>query len=82
MVRTTVSVVLHWQNLSNPNRRHFLQGIAVELLSDHHDHVAVTVRMWSGIDSEVLLLVFLPGLIFKVRMLRANVDFLSSSKVR
>lgn len=45
-----------------------MMGIAVELLPDSHDHVSVTTRMWSSIDSEVLLLVFLPGLIFKDAM--------------
>jgi len=41
-----------------------LMGIA-SALGDFHDHVNLSVRLWSDINSEVLLLVFLPGLIFK-----------------
>jgi len=44
------------------------QGIAVELMPDADDHVTVSTHMWTRIDSEVLLLIFLPGLIFKDAM--------------
>jgi len=48
----------------------FLIGTAigvtiVTLEFEQDDHAAVSAQMWAGIDSEVLLLVFLPGLIFK-----------------
>ena len=41
-----------------------LMGIGAELL-DRTDHISESILMWLPIDSEVLLLVFLPGLIFK-----------------
>lgn len=43
----------------------YTQGIGVALDSGNTNHLARTTRMWSNIDSEVLLLSFLPGLIFK-----------------
>jgi len=39
-------------------------GIAIAL-NENFTHVSETVTMWVSINSEVLLLVFLPGLIFK-----------------
>jgi len=50
-----------------------LMGIGVELL-DGTNHVSESIRLWIPIDSEVLLLVFLPGLIFKDAM-GQNVHF-------
>lgn len=40
-------------------------GIAAEVGSDQTDHLTESLQLWINIDSEVLLLVFLPGLIFK-----------------
>lgn len=45
-----------------------LMGIGVELVDEATDHVSLSTRMWANIDSELLLLVFLPGLIFKDAM--------------
>lgn len=42
-----------------------LMGIGAELVSNTKDHISESIRLWIPIDSEVLLLVFLPGLIFK-----------------
>ena len=42
-----------------------LMGIGVQLLDNSSDHLTMTTTMWVNIDSELLLLVFLPGLIFK-----------------
>jgi NhaP-type Na+/H+ or K+/H+ antiporter len=42
-----------------------IMGIWVELADDSTDHITESLRLWIPIDSEVLLLVFLPGLIFK-----------------
>jgi NhaP-type Na+/H+ or K+/H+ antiporter len=44
-----------------------LMGITVEL-GDFHDHIGDSIRLWTGINSEVLLLVFLPGLLFRDAM--------------
>lgn len=41
-----------------------MMGIAVELTSAE-DHVALSIQLWRNINSEVLLLVFLPGLLFR-----------------
>jgi len=41
-----------------------LMGIGVALLQND-DQLNESIRLWLNIDSEVLLLVFLPGLIFK-----------------
>ena len=41
-----------------------LMGIGTGL-SDNFSHVSETIRLWLGINYEVLLLVFLPGLLFK-----------------
>ena len=41
-----------------------LMGISTAL-SDNFSHISETIRLWLGINYEVLLLVFLPGLIFK-----------------
>eukprot|EP00934_Nitzschia_sp_Nitz4_P000343 Nitzschia sp. Nitz4//scaffold35_size145790//85172//87847//NITZ4_003034-RA/size145790-snap-gene-0.15-mRNA-1//1//CDS//3329549136//343//frame0 len=41
-----------------------MMGIAAEV-SEFQNHMAHTLNAWIGINSEVLLLVFLPGLIFK-----------------
>lgn len=41
-----------------------LMGIGSSLW-ESDDHINTTIRFWTEIDSEVLLLVFLPGLIFK-----------------
>lgn len=38
-----------------------LMGIGAELLDDTSDQLNETIRLWIPIDSEVLLLVFLPG---------------------
>ena len=41
-------------------------GVTIVALDfEPDDHAAVSSQMWAAIDSEVLLLVFLPGLIFK-----------------
>mgnify|MGYP003406563667 CR=1 FL=1 len=40
-------------------------GIGSELNTGADNHVHQTIQQWGNIDSEVLLLVFLPGLIFK-----------------
>lgn len=42
-----------------------VMGIGAELLDDSEDQLNESIRLWIPIDSEVLLLVFLPGLIFK-----------------
>ncbi|GAX29584.1 hypothetical protein FisN_24Lh042 [Fistulifera solaris] len=42
-----------------------VMGIWVELAEYSTDHITESLRLWIPIDSEVLLLVFLPGLIFK-----------------
>lgn len=42
-----------------------LMGIGAELINNTKDHINESIRLWIPIDSEVLLLVFLPGLIFK-----------------
>ena len=39
-------------------------GIAVNREGDRHDQLSESTRLWEDINSEVLLLVFLPGLIF------------------
>jgi NhaP-type Na+/H+ or K+/H+ antiporter len=44
-----------------------LMGIGAELW-DVDDHLNESLRLWLPIDSEVLLLIFLPGLIFKDSM--------------
>lgn len=44
-----------------------LMGITAEL-GNFHDHIGESIRMWTGIDHEVLLLVFLPGLLFRDAM--------------
>ena len=41
-----------------------LMGVGAEL-AESSDHINQTIRTWVPIDSEVLLLIFLPGLIFK-----------------
>lgn len=41
-----------------------VMGIGEALIEDDHQ-LSESIRMWSNIDSEVLLLSFLPGLIFK-----------------
>jgi len=46
----------------------FIIGIAMgagSTLSDWGDHISNSVNMWTHIDAEVLLLVFLPGLVFR-----------------
>ncbi len=42
-----------------------IMGIGAELIDNTKDHINESIRLWIPIDSEVLLLVFLPGLIFK-----------------
>jgi NhaP-type Na+/H+ or K+/H+ antiporter len=42
-----------------------IMGIWVELADYSTDHITESLRLWIPIDSEVLLLLFLPGLIFK-----------------
>lgn len=42
-----------------------VMGIGAEVLDNTDDHINESLRLWIPIDSEVLLLVFLPGLIFK-----------------
>ncbi|CAJ1966686.1 unnamed protein product [Cylindrotheca closterium] len=44
-----------------------IMGIATEFLGSY-DHVGQSIRLWIGINSEVLLLVFLPGLLFRDAM--------------
>lgn len=49
----------------------FLLGTIMGIVAasvDHQNHVTRTIRLWQQIDSEVLLLVFLPGLLFKDAM--------------
>ncbi|KAL3944882.1 MAG: hypothetical protein SGBAC_001026 [Bacillariaceae sp.] len=41
-----------------------IMGVAVEL-GNFTDHLDQGIRLWIGINSEVLLLVFLPGLLFR-----------------
>ena len=46
----------------------FLLGTIMGIVAasvDHQNHVTRTIRLWQQIDSEVLLLVFLPGLLFR-----------------
>lgn len=42
-----------------------LMGMAAEILQTTTNHVNESLQLWSNIDSAVLLLVFLPGIIFK-----------------
>lgn len=42
-----------------------IMGISAELIQYSEDHITESIRLWIPIDSEVVLLVFLPGLIFK-----------------
>ncbi|CAJ1969546.1 unnamed protein product [Cylindrotheca closterium] len=44
-----------------------IMGIVVEI-GDFKDHIDQGIRLWIGINGEVLLLVFLPGLLFKDAM--------------
>jgi NhaP-type Na+/H+ or K+/H+ antiporter len=44
-----------------------IMGIIAEL-GDFEDHMGDSIRLWTGINSEVLLLVFLPGLLFRDAM--------------
>lgn len=41
-----------------------IMGIGVVVV-EGNDHISESLYLWNSIDSEVLLLVFLPGLIFK-----------------
>jgi len=46
----------------------FIIGVAMgsgSTASDYADHISTSVNMWTHIDAEVLLLVFLPGLVFR-----------------
>lgn len=45
-----------------------LMGIGAQLMNTAQNHIDLSLRIWIPIDSEVLLLVFLPGLIFKDSM--------------
>jgi NhaP-type Na+/H+ or K+/H+ antiporter len=45
-----------------------IMGIGASVWSNTEDHLNHSIRLWIPIDSEVLLLVFLPGLIFKDAM--------------
>eukprot|EP00980_Cylindrotheca_fusiformis_P029899 scaffold24016_cov117-Cylindrotheca_fusiformis.AAC.1 len=44
-----------------------IMGIAAEL-GNFQDHIGESIRIWTGINAEVLLLVFLPGLLFRDAM--------------
>lgn len=44
-----------------------IMGVAVEI-GDHTNHIDQGIRLWLNINSEVLLLVFLPGLLFRDAM--------------
>jgi len=42
-----------------------LMGVGISFREDSHDQFTSSIRMWDNINSELLLLVFLPGLLFK-----------------